>query len=212
MHPVRIAAALLLALSLAGLAAPAAAIEAGKDYALLSPPQPTDSRGKVEVIEFFSYKCPHCFDLEPDLEAWAKTLPKNVVLKREPVIFSDSWESMARVYFALESLGAVRRLHGDVFNAIHLDGMDLSRPDDFFDWGAKHGLDRARLKAAYNSFAAATRVARAKQLQRAYRIDGVPALAVNGKYVTSASLSGSNANTLKVVDELVRQESRAGAK
>lgn len=188
----------------------ATAAEAGKDYAVLSPAQPTENRGKVEVTEFFAYTCPHCFELEPDLNAWAKTLPKNVVLKRQPVIFSDSWEPMARAYFALEALNAVDRLHADVFNALHVEDQKLTDPDAFFDWGAKHGLDRAKLKAAYQSFAVATKIARAKQLQRAYKINGVPTLAVNGKYVTSASLTGSNEKTLAVVDELIRMEGRGG--
>lgn len=201
-------AALALALPLAWGPATASAVEAGKDYAVLVPAQPSDYRGKVEVIEFFAYTCPHCFDLEPDLEAWARKLPANVVFKRQPVIFSDSWEPMARAYFALEALGAVDKLHADVFNAIHVEDKQLMEPETFFDWGAQHGLDRAKLKAAYNAFSTAAKIARAKQLQRTYKISGVPALAVNGKYLTSASMTGSNANTLKVASELIHMESR----
>lgn len=185
---------------------PANAAQAGKEYSVLSPAQPTDSRGKVEVIEFFAYTCPHCFDLEPELAAWARKLPANVVLKRQPVIFNDDWEPMARAYFALEALGAVDKLHADVFNAIHVEDKQLMEPETFFDWGAQHGLDRAKLKAAYNAFSTAAKVSRAKQLQRAYKISGVPALAVAGKYLTSASMTGSNANTLKLVSELIHKE------
>lgn len=210
MRLARLAATLVLALPLAWLAPAATAAEAGKDYTVLSPAQPTSSPGKVEVIEFFSYTCPHCFDLEPELAAWARKLPANVVLKRQPVVFNDSWEPMARAYFALEALGAVDRLHAEVFNAIHIQDRDLTHPEDFFDWGAQRGLDRARLKAAYNSFATATKVARAKQLQRAYKLSGVPTLAVNGKFVTSATLTGSNGNTLRVASELIQGE-RKGA-
>lgn len=206
-----LAAALVLSLPLAGFAPAAGAAQVGKDYTPVTPAQPTGERGKVEVMEFFAYTCPHCFDLEPELEAWARKLPRNVVLKRQPVVFSDDWEPMARAYFALEALGAVGRLHADVFNALHIQDVELTDPEVFLDWGAKHGLDRAKLKAAYYSFSTATKVARAKQLQRAYKINGVPALAINGKYVTSAALTGSNASALRVASELIEKESRAGA-
>lgn len=190
-------------------AAPAAsAAEAGKDYAVVSPAQPVETQGKIEVTEFFAYTCPHCFELEPELNAWAKKLPKNVVFKRQPVIFSDSWEPMARAYFALEALGVVDKLHGDVFNALHVEDKKLTDADTFFDWGAKHGLDRAKLKAAYQSFAIGAKIARAKQLQRAYKINGVPALTVNGKYLTTGSMTGSNQKSLQVVDDLIRMESK----
>lgn len=202
----RLLATALVCLPLAWGAAVAA--EAGKDYAPIQPIQPTDSRGKVEVIEFFAYTCPHCFELEPELNAWARKLPKNVVLKRQPVIFSDKLEPMARAFFALEALGVVERLHGDLFNAIHVEDQDLSNPDAFFDWGAQHGLDRTQLKNAFHSFTTATKVNRAKQLQRAYKVAGVPALAVNGKYLTSASMTGSNGRTLQVVSELIAQEGK----
>jgi thiol:disulfide interchange protein DsbA len=200
--------ALAVALPLAAAALPGAAAEAGKDYVVLASPQPVATAGKIEVLEFFAYTCPHCFELEPTLNAWARKLPKDVVLKRQPVIFSDSWEPMARAYFALEDLGLVGSLHGDVFNALHIDEIRLQQPEVFFDWAARHGVDRARLKDAYYSFSTASKVSRAKQLARQYRVNGVPTLAVQGKYLTSASLAGSNENALAVVDALVQQERR----
>lgn len=205
MRLVHILAALVLSLT----APLAVAAEAGKDYVVLSPTQPTDSRSKIEVIEFFAYTCPHCFELEPELNAWAKKLPRNVVLKRQPVIFSDSWEPMARAYFALEALGALGKLHGDVFNALHVEDLKLTDAEAFFDWGAKRGLNRAKLKAAYQSFATGAKISRAKQLQQAYKINGVPALAVNGKYLTTGSMTGSNEKTLQVAGELIRQEGKS---
>ncbi len=209
MRLVNFFAALAVALPLVAMPMTAAALEAGKDYQVLSPVQPTESKGKVEVIEFFAYTCPHCFSLEPALNAWARKLPKNVVLKRQPVIFSDSWEPMARAYFALKALGAVDRLHDDVFNAIHVEDKKLMDPDTFFDWGAKHGLDRAKLKAAYESFTVNADIARTKALARNYKLSGVPTLAVNGKYLTSASMTGSQEKTLAVVDALIKMESPA---
>jgi thiol:disulfide interchange protein DsbA len=204
MRPIALLAALCLT-----LAAPLAlAAEAGKDYAAVAPAQPTDSKGKIEVVEFFAYTCPHCFELEPELAAWAKKLPRNVVLKRMPVIFNDSWEPMARAYFALDALGAVDKLHGEVFNAVHIQDKDLTHPEDFYDWGAKQGLDRAKLKAAYESFSTDTKVSRARQMQRAYKLAGVPSLAINGKYLTSPSMAGGYGKTLKVVSELIQKEAR----
>ena len=204
MRLAHLAAAFVLAMA----AQFAVAAEAGKDYAVLAQPQKTERQGKIEVIEFFAYTCPHCFDLEPELNAWAKKLPRSVVLKRQPVIFADDWEPMARAYFALEALGAVDRLHGDVFNALHIEDRGLKDPDVFFDWGAQHGLDRAKLKAAYLSFSTAAKVNRAKQLQRAYKVNGVPTLAVNGKYLTSGSMTGSNSKTLAVAGELIAREGK----
>jgi thiol:disulfide interchange protein DsbA len=208
MRLIKFIAAAVLALPLATLSINASAIEAGKDYMVLSPAQPTESKGKVEVTEFFAYTCPHCFAFEPALNAWAKKLPKNVVLKRQPVIFSDSWEPMARAFFALKALGAVDKLHDDVFNAIHVENQKLMDPETFFDWGAKHGLDRAKLKGAYESFTVNADIARAKELARDYKINGVPTLAINGKYTTSASMTGSHEKALAVADELIRMESK----
>lgn len=204
--------ALAVALPLASATLPAAAAEAGKDYVVLSPAQAVSSQGKIEVLEFFAYTCPHCFELEPSLVAWAKRLPKDVVLKRQPVIFSATWEPMARVYFALEDLGLVEELHGDVFNALHLNGIRLTDADTFFDWAAKHGVDRNKVKDAYYSFSTASKIARAKQVARNYRVTGVPTLAVNGKYLTSASLAGSNENALAVVDALIQSERKRGGR
>lgn len=204
----KLLATFVLALPFALAAPPATAIEAGKDYLVLSPAQPRGLKSKVEVVEFFAYTCPHCFELEPELNLWAKKLPKNVVLKRQPVIFNDSWEPMARAYFALEALGQVDRLHADVFDAIHVEDQKLTEPAVFFDWAAKHGVDKARLMAAYNSFGVSAKVARAKQMGRAYKLSGVPTLAVNGRYLTSAAQTGSHVKALEVVDALIRQESK----
>ena len=134
----RYLAAIALALSLASLPTAAQAITDGVDYATLPVVQPTNSKGKVEVIEFFAYTCPHCFHFEPMLNAWAKKLPGYVVLKREPVIFNDSWEPMARAYFALKDMGALDRLHDAVFKAIHVENQNLMVPDVFFDWDFRY--------------------------------------------------------------------------
>lgn len=199
-------AALAVSLPLACLAQPAAALEAGKDYQVLSPAQAADSKGKVEVLEFFAYTCPHCFDFEPDLRAWSQKLPKDVVLKRVPAVFSEKWEPMARVYYTLETLGVLDKLHVDVFEALHLKGQNLTAPEAFFGWAASQGLDRKRVENAYNSFGVSMKLARAKQLSRSYKLNGVPAMAVDGKYLTSGSMTGSHAKTLEAVDALIEME------
>ena len=198
---------MLLALGLS-IATPAAhALEDGKDYAVLSPAQPANvKRGQVEVLEFFWYRCPHCFHLEPELNTWAKKQPKNVVLKRVPAILNDSWAALARAYYALEAVGMSDKLHADVFDAFHVKGMDLTPPETFFDWAVTKGVDRKKLASAYNSFAVDTKVMRAQQLTRDYKLTGVPAIAINGKFTTSAYMTGGVPELFKTVDELIAQE------
>jgi len=183
------------------------ATEVGKDYLVISPAQPTDvKKGQVEVLEFFWYRCPHCFDLEPELNAWARKLPKGVVLRKVPGILNPSWAALARAYYALEALGMLEKLHGEVFDAIHVKGMDLNPPEQFFDWAVTKGVDRRHIADAYNSFAVNTKVMRAQQLTNAFRLNGVPAFAVNGKFVTSAYLTGGNPSLFKTLDELIAKE------
>jgi len=201
----------LLALGLTlglSLAAPAAhALEAGKDYDVLSPAQPVGvKKGQVEVLEFFWYRCPHCFHLEPELNTWAKKQPRNVVLKRVPAILNDSWAALARAYYALEAVDMSDKLHDDVFDAFHVKGMDLTPPETFFDWAVTKGVDRKKLANAYNSFAVNTKVMRAQQLTRDYKLSGVPAVAINGKFVTSAYMTGGEPELFKTMDALIAQE------
>ena len=199
----RLFATLFLALA---LAAPALAADWGKDYVEISPPQPVDTRGKVEVIEFFYYGCPHCARLEPELKAWARKLPGHVVLKRQPVAFNDSWLPLTRAYYALEAVGLLNKLHEPAFRALHDERINLADPKTFFDWAASKGADRAKLAAAYSSFSVETQAKRAQQIHGRYKIEGVPAFVVNGKYQTSASLTGSNKKLFETLDELIKQE------
>ncbi len=197
-----------LALILLLASAPAVALDWGKDYVEV-PAQPTSvKRGQVEVLEFFWYRCPHCFHLEPELNAWTKKLPKNVVFKRVPGVLNESWIPLTRAYYALEAADLLEKLHGDVFRAIHVQGLDLTPPGAFLDWAAKKGADRKKLADAYNSFAVDTKVMRAQQMTRDFKLNGVPAFVVNGKYSTSAYLTGGNPQTFKVLDELIAMESK----
>jgi thiol:disulfide interchange protein DsbA len=189
------------------LAAPAAqALDAGTHVAL-SPAQPVDvKKGQIEVLEFFWYRCPHCFQLEHDFAAWAKKQPKNVVIKRVPAILNTGWDVLAKAYYALEALGLHNKLHDDLFKAIHVQGMDMTTEQMFFDWAVTKGVDRAKLVDAYNSFGVDSKAMRAQQLGRDYKLQGVPAIAINGKYVTNVGMAGSHAALFKVVDELIAKE------
>lgn len=199
---------LTLLTTLALVLMPAAqAAEWGKDYVEISPAQPVEvPRGKVEVIEFFWYRCPHCADLEPELEAWIKRQPAHVVVRRQPAVLNDGWLPLTRAYYALEAVGQLERLHAEVFKAIHRERIDLNDPNTFFDWAAARGVDRRKLAEAYNSFSVNAKAARAKQLSARYKITGVPAFVVNGKYQTSAYLTGGHKELFRVLDALIEQE------
>ncbi len=200
----------------AALALPAQvrAAEPGKDYLIISPTVPVDvKKGQVEVLEFFWYRCPHCFDLETELKAWSAKLPKAVVFRQVPGILNPNWANLARAYYAMEAIGVLDKLHEEVFDAIHVHGQDLNSPQRFLDWAAGKGVNRKLLADAYDSFAVNTKVMRAQQLTNAYRLNGVPAFAINGKFVTSASLTGGNASLFKTLDALIARElGRGGSK
>lgn len=183
------------------------AAEWGKDYVELFPAQAVDApRGKIEVIEFFWYRCPHCANLQPELEAWAKRQPDDVLIRHQPAVLNDAWLPLARVFYALEAVGQLDRLHAAVFTAIHRDRINLDDANTFFDWAAGRGVDRKKLIEAYNSFSVNVKAARAKQLTARYQITGVPTFVVNGKYQTSAYLAGGYKALFKVLDDLIAQE------
>jgi thiol:disulfide interchange protein DsbA len=165
----------------------------GTDYVELKPPQSVDSPGKVEVIEFFWYRCPHCYALEPELEAWVKRLPRDVQFKRVPGVLNEDWAVDARIFYALESIGEVDRVHRALFDAIHKQGGVRLRGDAFAKWVAewlgKQKVDMAKYDAALHSFSVESKLRRAAQMASAYKLDGVPALTVQGRYVVLASTS-----------------------
>ncbi|MBM4182132.1 MAG: thiol:disulfide interchange protein DsbA/DsbL [Betaproteobacteria bacterium] len=202
----RLLSLIVLAAALA-LPAQARAAEPGKDYLVISPSVPVDvKKGQVEVLEFFWYRCPHCFDLETELKAWTAKLPKGVVFRQVPGILNPNWATLARAYYAMEAIGVLDKLHHEVFDAIHVHGQDLNSPQRFLDWAAGKGVNRKQLADAFDSFAVNTKVMRAQQLTNAYRLNGVPAFAINGKFVTSASLTGGNTSLFKILDELIARE------
>jgi protein dithiol oxidoreductase (disulfide-forming) len=199
-----------LAPVLAGPAqAQAAAFKNGTDYLTLGKPAPTETpAGKVEVVEFFWYGCPHCHNFEPQLEAWSKTMPKDVVLRRVPVAFRPDFEPAQRLFFVLEAMGKVDELNRKVFDAIHVNKQPLATAEQVTAWAEKQGIDKAKFTELYNSFSVSTKVRKATQLQDTYQVDGVPALGVAGRYFTSGNLAKSMERALQVTDYLVTQAKR----
>lgn len=201
-----LAAAFILALSTGFLAAaPAAAqdLQEGKNYFRFKTPVPVESGKKIEVIEFFSYGCPHCADLEPEMIPWMKTLPADVQFRRVPVLFQDRWVVLGKVYFTLEALGEDQRLSPEVFVAIHQRGIDLSNEKKFFDWAVSKGLDRKKVEEMYSSFAIAGKINRAKQQAQAYNIQSVPTIVVDGKFMTASDKVGTHAAMPAAINVLI---------
>lgn len=183
-----------------------AALEAGRDFKQLGQPLATETGSRIEVLEFFWYGCPHCFDLEPVMEKWLKKAPADVELRRVPAIFRDTWAPGARLYYALEALGELKRLHGEVFDAIHIHRIPLHTDEKVMaSWLEKKGVERKKFQDTYSSFAMQGRVARAQQITRASRIDGVPAIIVDGRYLTSGSMAGTYDAMMGVIDELLQR-------
>ena len=175
----------------------------GVDFLLLDKPAPTEAAGKIEVVEFFWYSCPHCNRFEPQLDEWVKKMPKDVVLRRAPVAFRPDFEPQQRLYFVLEALNKVEELHKKVFYAIHVEKQALSTLPQIADWIEKQGVNRAKFTEAYDSFPVATKARKSSLLQDAYKVDGVPALGVAGKYYTSGSVAQTMERALVVTDYLV---------
>ena len=178
----------------------------GKDYIKLAKPVTPDApAGKVEVIEFFWYSCPHCNAFEPQFEAWAKSAPKNLQIRRVPVAFNNTFVPQQKIYFALESMGLIPEVHVKVFRAIHVERQRLNKDEEIFAWMDKNGVNLAKFKEAYNSFSVAGQVRKATQLQESYGVEGVPSLGVAGKYYTDGTRAGSMSNVLQVVEFLAAQ-------
>ena len=198
-----------LALSLAVPAWSQGAPAEGTQFTKIDPPVPSQAQGKVEVLEFFSYACPHCNAFEPTLEAWVKKLPADVVFRRVPVPFLMNAETFQRTYYALESLGLVDTMQRKIFAAVHVDRLRLDSANDVAALVAKNGGDSAKFLDAMKSFGVANGVTRAKKMTADYKIDSVPSIAVQGRFITSPSLAGSPEKALQVTDFLI-QRARKG--
>ncbi len=182
----------------------------GKDFVKLSTPAPVPSGGKIDVVEFFWYGCPHCNAFEPTLDAWQRKLPADVAFRRVPVSFTAMHETHARIFYALESLGLVDTMHRKVFAAIHVQHKRLDKEADIVEFMTQNGVDGAKFAEAFKSFGVATKTRQGKALSEAYKIDGVPSLGIAGRWFTAPSLTGSPERALAVTDALI-QRARKGA-
>ena len=189
-------AALLLAFSAS------AQLKEGRDYDLVNPIQATE-KCKIEVIEFFSYMCPHCDHFDPILNKWQKTLPKDVVFRRVPVIFRPQWEPAAKLYYTLEAMNELDKLHPAAFAAIHRENQDLMSDAGVINWAAKKGLDKKKFSDTFNSFTVQSKNTGSKQKQGAYGISSVPMLVVAGKYRSPDNFPGNQDELLKLIDNLI---------
>jgi len=181
----------------------------GKDYLSLDKRVPTDvGAGKIELIEFFWYSCPHCNAFEPQFAAWKKTAPKDVVVQRVPVRFRDDFEPQQRAYYVFESLNLVDTLHGKLFHAIHSERQQLNSAQALAAWAYKNGLPEKKFIETYNSFGVASKARRATQLQDAFKVQGVPALGIAGRFYTDGSLTQTMDRALQVAEYLIGEVRR----
>jgi thiol:disulfide interchange protein DsbA len=180
--------------------------EEGKDFRRLDKRAPVDApAGKVEVVEFFWYSCPHCNAFEPRLVAWSKRLPPEVVLRRVPVAFRADFEPQQRLFYTLEAMGKLEELHSKVFEAIHVRREPTNNEQLILAFAEKNGLDKAKFQETFNSFGVVSKSRRAAQLQDAYRVEGVPALGVAGTWYVDGETAGNMDRALQVADYLVAE-------
>ncbi len=182
----------------------------GRSYLVLQSRQPTRDARQVEVLEFFAYSCGHCNAFEPMIDAWQKKLPRDVLFRRIPVAFRDDLVIHQKLYFAIEAMGLVEQLHPKVFAAIHAERKKLDTPDQIGAFVAANGVDRTQFLQVLNSFGIAAKVKQASALASGYAIEGTPSIGVNGRWLTSGSLAGSNPQSLAVAEHLIGLARKGG--
>jgi thiol:disulfide interchange protein DsbA len=206
-------AALLLALTTIGVHAQAPSLpQLNRDYLRLDPPRPVKSGDKIEVIEFFYYGCPVCYELEPTLARWSFNAPSSVSLRRVPALASDSWENFAKLFYTLENLGQLQRLHWPIYDNFHFDGVKLNEESVMADWVSHNGIDKKKFIDTYRSPEIAAKLAAAREMTQSYDIKAVPSVVIDGKYVTSARLAGGTRELMQLVDQLVAQARKERSK
>ena len=180
----------------------------GADYEPITPAQPTATPGKIEVVELFWYRCPHCYRLVPVMDRWLQDKPENVEYVRMPAILSEKWALHARAYYTAEILGIVDKIHHPLFDAIHAERRDLDSEQTLETFFGEFGVDAETFKKTWRSFAVETRVRKARVMTERYGITGTPAVVVNGKYRTDGVMTGNYANMIRVIEELIAKETK----
>jgi thiol:disulfide interchange protein DsbA len=181
------------------------------EYRLIEPQKP-ETGERIEVIDFFWYGCPYCNELQPALEGWIKRMPGDVTLRRIPAILRDTWAPHARIYYTLELLGEVERLHLKVYHSYHVEELHMSKPDVMEQWAVKNGIERTKWLDAYHSPEVDARIARAQQLTTAYNVQGTPSLVVDGRFLTSSSMTPGVTGVIPVMEDLIRLARQAREK
>ena len=177
--------------------------QADRQFVRLEKPRQAASGDKIEVIEFFYYGCPVCYELEPALSRWSVKAPADVVLRRVPALASASWENFARLFYSLEAMDELGRLHWPVYDNFHFEDLSLNEEPVMFEWIARNGVDKEKFVEMYNSPAIRAKVAAARDLVRSYGVKGVPSFVVDGKFLTSANMAGGTGAIMPVVDRLI---------
>ena len=193
----------LTSIGLASAQAPAPALRVKYEYELLRQPQPVTTGERIEVVEFFWYGCPHCNNLQPPLEGWLKGKPADVELRRVPAVFRENWLPHARLFYTLEALGEVGRLHQSVYRAIHSENESLMTASTSADWAMRQGIEPARWLATYNSPEVERKVQESRNITKAYAVPGTPSLVVDGRYLTSSSMAESMPGVITILDGLL---------
>ena len=195
----------LLAAAFTLLAGAASAqIQPGREFQRIEPQRPVAADGRIEVIEFFYYGCPVCYETQPFLSRWLGTAPEYVAFRRVPALSAEAWEPFAKLFYTLEALGQVGRLHWPVYDHFHFENVKLNDEKIMADWAARNGIERQKFVDAYGSPGVAARVGEARKLLKAYEVRAVPTFIVDGKFLTSARLAGGTEQLIQVVDHLVK--------
>ena len=174
------------------------------EYRLI-PPQPVETGEMIEVIDFFWYGCPYCYRLQPSLEEWAKRKPADVALRRIPAILRDTWAPHARIFYTLEALGEVERLHQQVYHGYHVEKLRMSQPEVLEEWAERHGIARDKWAAAYRAEETDRKVEQAKAAVRRYAVTGTPSVVVDGRYLTSSAMSETLPGVIPIVEQLIER-------
>lgn len=178
-------------------------IRAEIDYRVISPQPVQAAAPRIEVIDFFWYGCPYCNSLQPALERWISRKPADIVVRRIPAVLRDNWAPHARIYYTLEALGEVERLHQQVYHGYHAEELLMSRPEVMSAWAVRNGIARERWDTAYNSAAVQRKVEEAAQLTRTYSVTGTPSLVVDGRYLTSGNMAETLDGLIPILDGLI---------
>jgi protein dithiol oxidoreductase (disulfide-forming) len=177
----------------------------GRDYVELNPPRPTSTPDQLEVLEFFYYGCPVCYEAQPHIARWVSRAGPGIALIRIPAPFSESAESFAKTFYTLGAMNQIARLHWPIYDNHHFDGKQLHEEKNIADWVARNGVDRERFLELRNSDEIKQRVDAAKKALETYDVKGVPSFVIDGKYVTSARMAGGTREMMRVVEFLVER-------